>query len=452
MSIVNKSEHNALQDAKQPASPHFGTKERGRLELTLVDVANTRVSVLLLAALAFSLPSVMLTGAGASRVRDVVLVVCSLLAIFLSVRERKGWGGSFFIGFGLFAMLSLLSLAWVMKFGIALGRLIDLALAVLMGLAIALCSPTQREIKCILNAFVFGTIIVSVACIRIDWATLSGWARLGRTLFDSAGSNIIEYSCLLIYAQMYAAYRFISSKSRILWCFAFLFLFICGLLTGVRKTLVMPIVFIYVYLLIINRKNVIKILGVTLLAGVACAVIIFIVTNYFTSMGSRLLDMLNDIINGADAVSSGGSSFEERKWLRQVAWQAFRENPVLGLGVGQFRSYSVAHGGPDVYAHNNFLELLANSGIVGFGLYYGAIALMIRDYWRDLAVGDEEHSCFCAFCVAFVVSILVMEYGQVDYYQPHFLLFPFLMSAFVQSPKSWGRAGYFGLGRKERLQ
>ena len=428
-----KNSYDALHNTEEPPCPNLAARHYRQLGSALADVANVRVSVLMLAALAFSFPGLTLAGAGAPQMHDAALVACSLISIFLAVRERKGWGGPFFIGFVLFALLSFFSTVWVVSPGVALGRLIDLAIAVLMGLAIALCSPTQREIKCILDAYLCGTIVVSMVCIRIDWATLSGWARLGWTLFTSAGSNIIEYSCLLIYAQIYALYRFFESKGRILWGSAFLFLFICGLLTGVRKALVIPVVFIYVNLVITNRKNTLKIIGVTLLAGALSAIILFIVTNYFTSMGSRLLDLVNGILNGTDAVSSGGSSTEERKWLRQTAWRAFLENPALGLGVGQFRLYSAAHGGPELYAHNNFLEILANSGVVGFALYYGAIALTARALWKGLAAGDKGRSRFCAFGISFFVAVLVMEYGQVDYYQPYFLIFLFLISAFAQS-------------------
>lgn len=431
----DKRTFDASYNAGRIPRSNISSRQYGHLGSVLADVTNVRVSVLLLAVLAFSFPGAMLVGASSPQIHDAALIACSLFSIFLSVREKKGWGGPFFIGFGLFAAFSLFSLIWVMKPGAALGRLIDLAFAVLMGLAIALCSPTQREINRILNAYLLGTVVVSIVCIRIDWASLSGWARLGRTLFESAGSNLIEYSCMLIYAQMYAAYRFLASRDHhVLWGIVFLFLYICGLLTGVRKALVIPIVFIYVYLVIKNRRNAIKILGITLLVGIVCGIIFFIVTNYFTSMGSRLLDMLNDILNGgADAVPSGGSSVEERKWLRQTAWQAFFEKPVFGLGVGQFRVYSVAHGGPELYAHNNFLEILANSGVVGFAFYYGAIALMTRVLWKGLATSDEGYSRFCSFGISFIAAVLIMEYGQVDYYQPYFLVFLFLISAFAQS-------------------
>lgn len=355
------------------------------------------------------------------------------------------------MGFALFSIFSLFSVFWASSIGAAYIRLVDLALAVLLGLAIAASGPSLSEVHLILDAFLIGTILVSVVSLWMDRATLSGWARLGKTLFESAGSNIIEYSCMLIYAQMYVAYRLFLPGWRVCWAVVFCLLFVCGLFTGVRKALIIPLVFLYVYLLSRNRKNALKIIGATVLIGFLAGLVLYVVSQYFISLGSRLMDLLNDILSGAEAVSSGGNSYEERMWLRQTACQAFMENPVLGLGVGQFRSYSVAHGGPDLYAHNNFLELLANSGIVGFTLYYGSVALMIKSLWNGLSSDVHERSDFCTFGMAFMVSILAMEYGQVDYYQPYFLLFPFLISAFVQFPNERGRTGRLGLSGKERI-
>lgn len=427
-------------------------KAINRRSHALAGAGSVRLSVVLLMAASFVFPASALFGAHALDIRDVVVAVCSLLSIFLSLRERRGGGGPFVVGFVLFSVFSLVSMIWAPGIGVAYIRLEDLALAVMLGVAFAANGSSLREIHLILDAFLVGTILISAVCLWMDRATLSGWARLGNALFESAGSNIIEYSCMLIYAQMYAAYRLFSSEKHGRWGMVFCLLFVCGLLTGIRKAFVVPLVFVYVYLLIRNRRNALKIIGVTVLVGALTVFLLFVASQYFTSLGARLMDLLNDLLSGAEAVSSDGNSYEERMWLRQTAWQAFTENPVFGLGVGQFRSYSVAHGGPDLYAHNNYLELLANSGVAGFALYYGAIALMIRALWKGLSIGDEERSCFCTFGVAFMVSILVMEYGQVDYYQSYFLLFPFLMSAFVKSSKGLKRTLSFGLIGKGRSQ
>lgn len=412
-----------------------------------------RLSVILLMAVAFFLSAFALLGAHALNIRDAILAVCSLLVVLFSIQERRGWGGPFISAFILFSVFSLISVFWVSNIGAAYIRLIDLALAVLLGVAIATCGPTSREIRSVLDAFLIGAMVVSAACLWTDRATLSTWARLGKTLFESAGSNIIEYSCILIYAQIYAAYRFLSSRKRFSWGVAFGFLFICGLLTAVRKAMAIPLIFIYIFLIIRNRKNSLKIIGVTILVGALAALTLFLVSWYIPSLGYRLTSLLNDVVSGAEAMSSGGNSYEERMWLRSTAWQAFGEHPFFGLGVGQFWVYSVAHGGPALYAHNNFLELLANSGITGFVMYYGGLFLLVQDLWRSLLTGAGRQSHHaCIFGIAFIVANLVMEYAQVDYYQPYFLLFLFLMSALTKSLESERQGEHLPVVGKAKCQ
>lgn len=80
-----------------------------------------------------------------------------------------------------------------------------------------------------------------------------------------------------------------------------------------------------------------------------------------------------------------------------VALQAFRENPLAGIGLHQFKSYYLEHQPPNAldpvasHAHNLWLALLAETGILGtlaFGLLWGTIVVwLIRQRaWFTLAL------------------------------------------------------------------
>ncbi|MBP6506768.1 MAG: O-antigen ligase family protein [Opitutaceae bacterium] len=63
------------------------------------------------------------------------------------------------------------------------------------------------------------------------------------------------------------------------------------------------------------------------------------------------------------------------------AWQLFRENPVWGSGAGSYNVLFEKHR-PESYqldsqwAHNDYLNTLSDYGAVGFGLFFGAVALV----------------------------------------------------------------------------
>lgn len=370
-----------------------------------------------------------------SQIRSATVVSCSVISIVLSFRAKVENGGPFILGFMVFSVISMLSILWCDNVSGALTRLIDLFEAVLIATAIAFNKPKLNEIHFILDAYLIGVILVSVVCCWVDRETLTSWSRLGKTVFESAGSSLIEYSCILIYSQMYVAYRFFSSSCKTKWGIAFCFLFVCGMLTGVRKALIIPLLFVYVYQLIINRKNALKIIGYTALAIIIVSLIFLLVNTFFVTLSTRMWNLVFDITQGTNGVAVGGDSYETRSWLRETAWQAFLENSLIGLGVGQFAHYSLLHGGPLLYAHNNYLELLANMGVVGFLCYYGAIVLLVRQLWSVLV--NTKENCkirqFACFGISFIVAVLVMEYGQVDYYQVYYLVMPFLLSSFADS-------------------
>lgn len=63
----------------------------------------------------------------------------------------------------------------------------------------------------------------------------------------------------------------------------------------------------------------------------------------------------------------------ERILMWQSAWNMFKDHPILGVGLGQYKeNYQQKYISPEAkepqlsHAHNNFLQMLAENGIVGF--------------------------------------------------------------------------------------
>ncbi|MBX3423887.1 MAG: O-antigen ligase family protein [Pirellulaceae bacterium] len=71
------------------------------------------------------------------------------------------------------------------------------------------------------------------------------------------------------------------------------------------------------------------------------------------------------------------------RWLLIVrGFEIFLENPIFGVGLGQFGIAS----GLDMYAHNELAELIATTGLVGTLIYYGAYFTT----WRRLRFGVRD--------------------------------------------------------------
>lgn len=66
---------------------------------------------------------------------------------------------------------------------------------------------------------------------------------------------------------------------------------------------------------------------------------------------------------------TGDVSSQNRVGLIGLALQMWSDHPILGLGMNNFPMFQTI-GEAGYYAHNNYVELLADLGLVGFCLYY----------------------------------------------------------------------------------
>jgi len=57
-------------------------------------------------------------------------------------------------------------------------------------------------------------------------------------------------------------------------------------------------------------------------------------------------------------------TWSSRKLVWSIGWELFHEHPVLGVGAGSFRIAARSN-----YAHNTFLDILVEEGLLGFGLF-----------------------------------------------------------------------------------
>jgi O-antigen ligase len=79
-----------------------------------------------------------------------------------------------------------------------------------------------------------------------------------------------------------------------------------------------------------------------------------------------------------------------RLGLWDHAWNLFMKNPVIGVGFGGFE-FSAPEGELHRWTdtHNYYLKMLAEQGIVGFGLFLTVLILAFRSGWRLWKTGKE---------------------------------------------------------------
>ena len=103
--------------------------------------------------------------------------------------------------------------------------------------------------------------------------------------------------------------------------------------------------------------------------------------------------------------------------LLQDAIRLWRTSPLVGTGLGA--STAGPANGEVQYAHNTFLWLLTETGLVGLLLWAGFFALSLRVLARD---GRGADDVFATAVAAALVVFLVMSLGMEAMYQRHLWL------------------------------
>ncbi len=102
------------------------------------------------------------------------------------------------------------------------------------------------------------------------------------------------------------------------------------------------------------------------------------------------------------------SSASGRIELIESGLEVWEKNPLFGAGVGQMEVVS----GTGEYAHNNYVEVLADYGIVGFFLYYVPWVFL---FFMAMYQGFRHHSPPHYRAMVFFLMFFVLDFAMVTY-------------------------------------
>lgn len=124
--------------------------------------------------------------------------------------------------------------------------------------------------------------------------------------------------------------------------------------------------------------------------------VVFLVV-FVPQMAERFLETI---------VEGGGDNSSARIENWQIAWGAFRENPLVGIGYGQYPEYMavVMPRRFGIFAHNTYMTTLAQMGVLGLAVLVTFVALVIRDGWILI---NRRHVVVVAPIVAVIVGTFV---------------------------------------------
>lgn len=108
----------------------------------------------------------------------------------------------------------------------------------------------------------------------------------------------------------------------------------------------------------------------------------------------------------------------ERILIWQSAWNMFKDHPILGVGLGQYTvNYQQKYILPQAkepnlgHAHNNFMQMLAENGIVGF---IGFIVMFGYIIFKNLIDWFKTRNTYALMIVSATVCLLLQGFTEYN--------------------------------------
>ncbi len=113
-------------------------------------------------------------------------------------------------------------------------------------------------------------------------------------------------------------------------------------------------------------------------------------------LSDAILEIISSIL---PSITHGTDTIGLRYQLWRAGWKMWLDHPVSGVGIGMFfhNSYQYMSQIPGVspralVAHNMYVQILAETGIVGFILFMSILVRSMRNFWVTAHLPDPEQT------------------------------------------------------------
>lgn len=361
-----------------------------------------------------------------------ILASLSLYAFFASaslyiLMNRKIRFNYYIVGMTSYGMMLLLSYLYTPSEGAALMYLYRYTtLVVIITLVMNYVDNTEKVVQ-VIKSFVLAGTMLSVMAFMIyglgifqQAASSEYGLRIGSE-FGNENDVGMAAAFSIFFALYLMVHKLANKKYYLYYVITIIVCLPFALLTGSKKAFFILLIGTLFTLLTNTTKSIWgisrKLKGLTL-AIVALAALYFIISNVdaFWYIYTRI----NELIGTVTGKGNESISDQIRMNMIKTGWDAFGDSPILGKGI--YASYSYF----GTYSHNNYIEVLMNTGIIGFILYYTPYCISLHRLKKKTI--DIEVK---ALAIIIIITILFLETGAVTYYSRYFHVLLATISSFV---------------------
>jgi len=353
--------------------------------------------------------------------RVLIMMICIGLYIISDSKENSVYYNAFRIFMALILMGLIFSGKQILLREVVIWKFIFLIFALLSFLWSKQAEKVDTFKTVFFNFIIFTLFIFYCNSIKRFENLIIGWAIAGfflmgycmksinimelstRTNIEGMNLNMIgvklSFSCLsllYLYLNQHKMYYFLEA----------MILAVFSLFTGSKGVILRFIVICFMYA-VYCQKGIKKILYVGLAIGIILIGYYFILNNtyFYNIIGKRTQEFVQGIMPGSNSFNQSDSI---RIGLIKEGWDLFKKNWLRGIGLANFQlinSYKL-------YAHNNYIELLCNLGIIGTVIYY-------FPYIKNLILmlNEKKTTPLILFGITDILVCLVGDISGVSYYE-----------------------------------
>lgn len=351
-------------------------------------------------------------GAGFSTIRLVATVMFGL-AVILQFLVHIRTIDILFIWYLLFIIFGGLSIVWARYDSAVTGTVPSMIRILIVFVGLKGRLQDEKDIDVILGIYLIAVVfrIMYIANLMISFYSIQYFYiyRFGDNFqYNSNETAMMACICLLILIYWSQKYKFKK------WYIFVVFFFMATIVITQSKKGMIGIVLGVIIFTILKENGAKGKLKKILLAIIAIITIIEMLTNVpelYDLIGYRF-DQFNDAIFGTLTI---GTSTGNRIMLIKQALDIWMNHIFIGVGLNNFSSYQ-SIGDIGYYAHNNYAELLADVGLIGFCIYY---YLPVKLCFAKVQSKDTMG----VFFKTLMFVLLVFDIGAVSYNAVAFIIF-----------------------------
>jgi len=258
---------------------------------------------------------------------------------------------------------------------------------------------TYEKIRKIVNYLIFSGVIASIYILLS-----SDFSRIAR--FGGQLGNVNAIGLLIAISGIFCFSMIITEKKA--WLIPFLLVMIPMVLaTGSRKSLLLLIISLSLITYFRSKHSIlkkIKFIIICLCIIIVFYYIIFKIPFFYRIIGIRF-ENLFDFIKG-EGTKEG--SINIRSNMINAGLELFINKPLFGYGIDNYR-----HLYSGTYSHNNYIELLVGTGLVGASVYYLTHIIVIKDLYNFSKKTIYKIPCYTF--LAIIISYMILAASLVCY-------------------------------------